>query len=132
MRIYLVGFAHKGEEFLKIGIAKDIKKRLMLLDSPLLPFPLRLLAEYDAGSSARLVEKNLHRVFKGKHMRGEWFLNVTSMEFLEYCRLLHKNLLSVWVPTPRKDPKLVWVEEQAFGDRMLGFINKMQRRANAA
>ena len=129
MKIYLLGFAHKGEEYLKIGIAKNPKKRLVLLDSPMLPWPLRLLAEYEAGVSARQLEKQLHQMFQGQHVRGEWFLDITSMQFMEYARLLHKNLLSVWRPKPHKDPAVVWVEEQAFGDRMLSFINReMQKR----
>lgn len=126
MKIYLIGISHKDEELTKIGIAFNPSERLKILDSPLLPFAPRLLAEYEAGENAAEIEKGLHTLYRFKHVRGEWFRNIERTEFMQYAKLLHEQRLMPWKPQPSKDPHLTWLEEQAFGNRMLTFITSLE------
>lgn len=86
MKVYLIG---SSEGFCKIGVARSPDYRLYQLDATKLPFELTLLAEHDTGVAAHYVERRLHKHFKDRHVRGEWFRMVPVQEFLrkakEFC-----------------------------------------------
>ena len=69
--VYVMGCA--DAECIKIGIAKDVGRRLALLQSG---NPLEIKAVYSRGfddKRASQVERSAHRHFKSKRIRGEWF-----------------------------------------------------------
>ncbi len=97
MYVYLIGNRDYG--FYKIGITRsEVRWRLETIDSPRLPFPLEILAEYDAGCAAHYIESELHKLFKKRQVRGEWFVAVSPKEFLRKAKLLHK----AFVPKPKR------------------------------
>jgi len=55
---------------IKIGYAKDIKKRLISLQISS-PYPLKLLCHYKADVEH---EKEWHQAFEFIRLKGEWFL----------------------------------------------------------
>jgi len=55
----------------KIGIAKNVERRLQQLDN-MSPVPLRLIAAMET-KHARILESELHELFSSKQVRGEWF-----------------------------------------------------------
>ena len=98
MRVYLIG---SSEGYCKIGVANNTASRLAQLDSTKLPFELTLLADCDAGDAARQVESKLHRYFKSRHVRGEWFRMVPVEEFLNKA----KQYTEGYVPRPTRESK---------------------------
>lgn len=74
----------RGYDCYKIGIAKDVTKRLRTLNTAL-PFRLELIHAIDT-DDAPLLERRLHRVYRaaGKHVNGEWFtLGAADVEALK-------------------------------------------------
>lgn len=55
----------------KIGIAKDINKRIKQLDKR--PFKVNLLANSKLTSNAYNIEQELHRIYENNRIDGEWF-----------------------------------------------------------
>lgn len=77
MKIYLVGVFLPDcsqPEAVKIGVAKDIAKRLESLQTAN-HLECRLLASWIADSAMRAyaIERKAHRHFKRWRIRGEWF-----------------------------------------------------------
>jgi hypothetical protein len=67
-------------EFVKIGITLDVKKRLASLQSSC-PYPLELLAAAKGGS---LEEYAMHARFRAELVRGEWFnLTVRLQDYIQ-------------------------------------------------
>lgn len=84
-----VYFIKAGENpTVKIGIAKNIWTRLSGIQTHNHE-PVTLLALIDGGKE---IEKELHRLFKKDHIRGEWFR--LSPEVLRYVAKLPKPPLS--------------------------------------
>ena len=65
--VYLV----RCHDFVKIGIATDVKARLSCLQTGS-PYILKLLA-YRKSFNAAAEEAALHEQFKAYHINGEWF-----------------------------------------------------------
>jgi hypothetical protein len=127
VKVYLIG---SSEGFYKIGVASNPSSRLSQLDSTRLPFELTLLAEYDAGEAARQVESKLHRHFKAKHKRGEWFWMVSRVDFLLEASRFHREYIA---PEPReqKPRKKVgelnaMMEDNLMCERLLAYCNQLQ------
>ncbi len=73
--IYFIRAGKLKKDPIKIGLAKNIEKRLADLQVAN-PYQLQLIMAFPTNSRkhAEMVEKRLHRYFKHKHIRGEWFL----------------------------------------------------------
>jgi hypothetical protein len=85
--IYLIS----AGEHVKIGVAKDVKKRLAGLQTGN-PVQLEVLTSYAPKVDPYLLEKLLHEHFKDIRMSGEWFKNVFSVEeFLTLCQTFDKK-----------------------------------------
>jgi hypothetical protein len=129
MFVYLIGNVDEG--FCKIGISHSPEYRVYILDSPKLPFPLHILAKYDAGDNAQEVEQKLHTFYKSRRVRGEWFSYIRPTAFALIAEVMHsgcktKTLLKAI--KARRDPRVVWAEEWAFGQRMLSLTEKLERK----
>lgn len=126
MFVYLVG----NREHCKIGMARNPELRVDALDSPMLPFPIKLLAKYDAGIEAPQLEQALHKEFDSLRLRGEWFRGISPADFLLLATVEHKKCVVRPVRVEEKikrDPRVVWAEEWAFGERMLALIDSLER-----
>ena len=64
-------YAIQCHEFVKIGVANDVKKRLASLQSGC-PYELTLLAQWHTSDAGR-VEDELHELLDKYRIRGEWF-----------------------------------------------------------
>ena len=84
MKVYLMhGLAWKGDNYSKIGISKDSRKRMQQLRHTELPFLLTLAVDFEAGIMAREVESYLHKYFSSVRLSGEWFYGLLDeREFL--------------------------------------------------
>jgi hypothetical protein len=80
MKMYLIGSEFDG--YCKIGKSEYSELRAQALDRPKLPFPIKVLAEFDAQGEADRVEKELHAYFEHKTARGEWFTYIRPEIFL--------------------------------------------------
>jgi len=113
--VYLIGNA----EHCKIGIAKSPKWRVHSLDSPQLPFEVELQAEYNAGDAAHFVENQLHKFFKDKHIRGEWFYSIGPKQFLRNAKAFAKAYTPLTKeavpeePTVRSEDELILLRKQS-------------------
>ncbi len=126
MKVYLIGNKH----FCKIGIASNPESRAAYLDNPKLPFSVAVLTSYDAGREAHKVEKTLHKLYGDKHLRGEWFSDIDPAEFKRAAKVIHRScspVKAIVKTKPKIDPRVTWAEEWAFGERMLAFIDKLER-----
>jgi hypothetical protein len=122
--IYLIG----KTKLCKIGMASRPNQRVLELDSPRLPFAIEILASYDAGYEAHTVERALHILYGKRHLRGEWFTAINPAEFLKFAEQLHAACPSKPKSfKPKRDPRLVWLEEKAIGERMAVFIDNLER-----
>jgi hypothetical protein len=74
--LYLI----RCDEFVKIGIACDVKNRLKTLQTGN-PYPLTLIDSFEFDDAVR-VESVLHRKYDHARMRGEWF-KLTDAELEE-------------------------------------------------
>lgn len=78
-----VYFIRDGLGHIKIGIAKNVKRRMRALQTN---NPMRL--EYYFGlkvesiDDARIIERELHEVFKDDRLCGEWFNEKPVLAFL--------------------------------------------------
>jgi hypothetical protein len=87
--VYLIGNEDVG--YYKIGKSDKPWMRLHALDSTKLPFSLQMLAILRVGAADSWVESRLHRHFDARRIRGEWFRNVSTQEFLRKAKALHKQ-----------------------------------------
>lgn len=71
MSVYFVAQEQPGPTLIKIGVAKDIKKRQSDLQTGN-PYPLALMGWIESEDAYR-VEKRLHRQFAKHRQAGEWF-----------------------------------------------------------
>ena len=80
--LYLIG---SGMEFVKIGIANDVRSRMASLQTGN-PNPLKLMACY-VFQNAGYIEKALHQKFDPQRVRGEWFTLTAAQvdEFKTIC-----------------------------------------------
>lgn len=102
MNIYFIATSSA----VKIGVAKDVKKRMADLQcsnsealTVLGSFPV------EHGTDPFKVEKALHSKFKAFHLRGEWFKRVSSIELLA-CQgdgTLHSVL---YIKSKSKNPRV--------------------------
>jgi hypothetical protein len=65
--------------------------RLHSLDNTKLPFTLKMLAIVRVGNADSWVESKLHTHFELKRLRGEWFRNINTAQFLRKAKALHKQ-----------------------------------------
>lgn len=82
MFIYVIG-PREGPQ--KIGLSKDVNKRLQTLQTG---FPSTLFVHHKepiVAKQVRLVEKKIHTELNYKRVRGEWF-NLTPEEATDYIR----------------------------------------------
>jgi Meiotically Up-regulated Gene 113 (MUG113) protein len=83
--VYIV----KCNEFYKIGVADDMKSRLINLQTGN-PYPIELIKTYDVP----WVEKEVHEILKmaNLHVRNEWFAmnDATLKTIMEYIELHEK------------------------------------------
>jgi len=64
-------YAIQCHEFVKIGVANDVRKRLASLQTGC-PYDLTLIAEWHSSDAGR-VEDELHEILDKWRVRGEWF-----------------------------------------------------------
>jgi len=69
-----VYFIQSGGKAIKIGSAKNVDRRLKMLQTGN-QFELKIVAKigFEFEAEARAYEKKLHRFFQSQHIRGEWF-----------------------------------------------------------
>lgn len=85
--VYLIGNLDFG--YCKIGRSKHPWSRVRELDEPKLPFEIEILAIMRVGKHADLwLEKKLHKVFRKRKLRGEWFTGVFAEEFTRKAKKL--------------------------------------------
>lgn len=79
-----VYFISDGLGHVKIGIAKDVQKRLYSLQTcnPLL-LEIRLVLSVKDMDDARRIEQKLHTIFNESRLRGEWFDERPVEDFLD-------------------------------------------------
>lgn len=81
----------KCNEFYKIGMSSDIKKRLNSIQSSN-PYPVSL--EFNKKTSNSLsIEKQLHEIYKHKNIRGEWFKLVDN-DIKDIINYINENSIS--------------------------------------
>ena len=81
MWVYLLGNIEHG--WFKIGISKLPERRVS--DLQILPFELKLITTVAVGPSrkrALFVEKRLHMHYVNNKIRGEWFKDIDTKDFL--------------------------------------------------
>jgi len=88
--LYLI----QGGLFFKIGITKDIQKRLGHLQTSC-PMPLKVIKSWQL-DEARIVERHLHKLFQEYQTSGEWFL-LPEAEVLQLCTFDESALRSYGV-----------------------------------
>jgi len=78
-RLYLF----KAGPFFKIGFSRDVKARLRTIASNC-PLPVELVCSLPEGLSSKETERRLHKRFRTKRVRGEWFrLDPEDVEFIK-------------------------------------------------
>lgn len=88
--VYLIGNERVG--YCKIGRSGKPWLRLHTLDTPKLPFPLYVLAMLRVGAGADVwMEPRLHKAFKNRRLRGEWFTGISSRGFMRKANALYKE-----------------------------------------
>lgn len=79
-KLYVIRF--KEDHALKIGISEDVIKRKQSLQTSF-PYDLEISMIYEPiKKRAKFIEGKLHKFFKNKHMRGEWFKNISNEEIM--------------------------------------------------
>lgn len=92
-KIYLLKC--ENEAYYKIGITKDIEKRINTLQTGN-PEKIKIISTYDS-PLANKIEKTLHNIYSHLKMNGEWF-NFSikeELEFQEICKTIEKNLIYI-------------------------------------
>lgn len=95
-KIYLIKSYNEDQPLYKIGFTKGNTKKRLLQHSTGNPFDLELVYEFNTNFKMK-VERILHRRYKSKHVRGEWFNLDTGEvnEFLDVCQLIENQLKSL-------------------------------------
>jgi predicted GIY-YIG superfamily endonuclease len=90
MFVYLIKCINK-DGFIKIGVAKEVQSRLDTMQTGC-PYKLELLASIKCVSrkQAYELEGRLHRLFKNKRVRGEWFRKVSMYKAID---VLNKDVI---------------------------------------
>jgi hypothetical protein len=70
--VYFLGNANDSTTLIKIGVAVDIAQRIYQLQT-LAPFKLTCFEYVEAQGRAYEIEKALHRHFRTRRVKGEWF-----------------------------------------------------------
>lgn len=95
--IYFIQMGFMGP--IKIGLTKDIDKRLVSLQTGS-PYPLRLLS-WTPGNEE--TEKYVHDLYRDHRLEGEWFLpHPDLVQDIEYLEQLHKDFNHPF-PVPERD-----------------------------
>lgn len=83
--VYLIG--NRSLNYYKIGYARNVERRMVALNTP---FSIELFKKAWTASrwGAQVVEKQLHRLFKDKHLRGEWFHDIDVEIFLSCAEFI--------------------------------------------
>jgi hypothetical protein len=93
--VYL--FSSREYGWSKIGISKRVESRLKESFSSL-PFSVELITSVPVANSkrgAQKVEKNLHKYFSSRHIRGEWFTMIELEEFKKALELFNASIVEV-------------------------------------
>lgn len=92
-KIYLIKSYNEDQPLYKIGFTKgNSKKRIKELSTGN-PFELELVCTFDTKFNMK-VERILHRRYKSKKVRGEWF-NLDTGEvgnFIDVCKEIENQL----------------------------------------
>jgi len=92
MYVYFIRAGHTGP--IKIGVASNVDRRLDTLQTGN-HMELFLVAKIKCQSKthAYSIENALHKKFKGKRIRGEWFMpNIKISEIEEFNNVTKSNL----------------------------------------
>ena len=92
MYIYFIRMDLRGP--IKIGVAKNVEKRLADLQCAS-PYDLSLITKVECGSRRRAyeLERQLHKMYGYKRMRGEWFQgDIKLKEADDLLKTRHINL----------------------------------------
>ena len=92
-KIYLIKSYNEDQPLYKIGFTKGNSMERLKQHSTGNPFDLELVFTFDTKFNMK-VERILHRKYKSKHIRGEWF-NLDTGEvdsFLDVCQEIENNL----------------------------------------
>lgn len=83
--VYFIQCCDKKSKAIKIGVAKNVSKRLDVLQIGC-PYKLKVLDiyEFDSKAKAYAIENRLHRFFKRKNIRGEWFKSSIKWNDLDF------------------------------------------------
>ncbi len=75
--VYIVQCMDK-RGWIKVGVAVDVDNRLSTLQIGC-PYELKLIAKikFPGRSLAYAMESKIHRRFKGRNVRGEWFTHIS-------------------------------------------------------
>lgn len=92
--VYLIGEVGTAHGFCKIGRALWPAFRLQRIDSPKLPFGLELKAQMEIGAGSTYVERQLHKHFGSRVVRGEWFRGIYPEEFINKALQFHQDYIS--------------------------------------
>lgn len=82
--IYLIKMYSDGEIYYKIGVTKDLEKRLKTL-STASPNHIEIVNYYKSKYSFK-IEKMFHRNLNELNVNREWFFNVDESSFIENCK----------------------------------------------
>jgi hypothetical protein len=93
-------------EFYKIGIARDLVARLRMIQTGT-PYELEVIATYKL-RDARAMESWLHKYFKDKRHRGEWYL-LDDLD-LDKIRLACLHIYEPKVINPRLFEAFIFAE----------------------
>ena len=99
---YVYLFGNRKLNYYKIGVAHTIRTRLSGL---CLPFEVKLLS-YMAlpdRASALLIEEALHLRYRDDWIRGEWFRNLSTKQFLPDAEEIATELCCERKIKPRTD-----------------------------
>lgn len=90
MFVYFIKCINR-DGYIKIGVAKEVQSRLDTMQTGC-PYKLELLAAIKCVSrkQAYELEGKLHRLFKAKHIRGEWFRKVNMYKATD---VLNKDVI---------------------------------------
>jgi Meiotically up-regulated gene 113 len=88
MPVYFIGQIENGKSSIKIGVARDIKRRHRTLQTGN-PLPLEIMGWMKSVDDYGL-ESSLHKLFKSRRGLGEWF-NIEPADILSVLRRAGQN-----------------------------------------
>ena len=93
--VYFIGF----DRFVKIGVAKDVKKRINTLTKFPLPVQVHRTLQFTNRTEALDVEARLHYRFRDHRLQGEWF-TVDVLPLIDELIENNRDLLRLRRPLP--------------------------------